>query len=86
MIRNCVTVARTLAAISLISLLSVVSVAASPGTGNAATLRCHPLTNGGHCYEPGEYCRHTDAGKRGVAGDRERIVCRNNNGLRWEPY
>jgi hypothetical protein len=43
------------------------------------------LTNGGNCYEPGEFCRKTDHGRTGVAGDGKRILCTNNNGWRWEP-
>jgi hypothetical protein len=46
---------------------------------------CYPLTDGGNCYEPGEYCRTTDHGASGIAGDGEKIACRNNNGWRWEP-
>jgi hypothetical protein len=46
---------------------------------------CTPLTNGGNCYEPGEFCRDSDHGASGVAGDGEKIVCRNNDGWRWEP-
>lgn len=46
---------------------------------------CYPLTNSGGCYEPGEYCRETDHGKSGVAGDGEAIICEDNNGWRWEP-
>lgn len=46
---------------------------------------CTPLTNGGNCYEPGEYCRNTDHGVSGVAGDGETITCADNNGWRWEP-
>jgi len=46
---------------------------------------CHPLTDGGNCYEPGEYCRDTDHGVTGVAGDGETIRCEDNNGWRWEP-
>lgn len=46
---------------------------------------CYPLTNGGKCYEPGEYCRNSDHGSSGVAGDGETIVCKDNNGWRWEP-
>ena len=54
-----------------------------PAAAPAAT--CHPLTNGGNCYEPGEYCRNADHGARGVAGNGEAIVCNDNNGWRWEP-
>jgi hypothetical protein len=46
---------------------------------------CYPLTNGGNCYEPGEYCRDDDHGVSGVAGDGEKIICEDNNGWRWEP-
>jgi hypothetical protein len=46
---------------------------------------CYPLTNSGGCYEPGEYCRDTDHGVSGVAGDGEAIMCEYNNGWRWEP-
>jgi cardiolipin synthase len=46
---------------------------------------CHPLSSAGHCYEPGEYCSGADHGMRGVAGDGEPIVCRDNDGWRWEP-
>jgi hypothetical protein len=46
---------------------------------------CYPLTNGGNCYEPGEFCRKSDHGATGIAGNGERIVCSYNNGWRWEP-
>jgi hypothetical protein len=45
---------------------------------------CYPLTDGGHCYEPGEFCRHSDEGTTGVAGDGEKIKCEDNGGWRWE--
>jgi hypothetical protein len=46
---------------------------------------CTPLTNGGNCYEPGEYCRISDRGTSGTAGDGKSITCTDNNGWRWEP-
>jgi phosphatidylserine/phosphatidylglycerophosphate/cardiolipin synthase-like enzyme len=46
---------------------------------------CHPKTDSGNCYEAGEYCRTSDHGISGVAGDGEPIVCEDNNGWRWEP-
>jgi hypothetical protein len=46
---------------------------------------CHPLSNENTCYEPGEYCRTSDYGTSGVAGDGEAITCEDNNGWRWEP-
>jgi Protein of unknown function (DUF2510) len=46
---------------------------------------CYPRTNGGKCYEPGEYCRAADHGMSGIAGDGEAITCEDNHGWRWEP-
>jgi hypothetical protein len=57
------------------------SVAAPP----PAPASCHPLTNGGKCYEPGEFCRDSDHGVTGLAGDGETITCEDNDGWRWEP-
>jgi hypothetical protein len=62
------------------------SAAPSPAASSQPAASCYPLTNSGHCYEPGEYCRNSDHGARGVAGDGERIVCADNGGWRWEPY
>jgi hypothetical protein len=50
-----------------------------------APSNCSPHTNSGRCYEPGEFCRSSDHGASGVAGDGENIVCQNNDGWRWEP-
>ncbi len=55
------------------------TTAPAPPTG------CYPKTDGGNCYEPGEFCRTSDQGMRGVAEDGEAIICENNDGLRWEP-
>jgi len=46
---------------------------------------CHPLSDEGTCYEPGEFCRDSDHGVTGVAGDGETITCEDNDGWRWEP-
>jgi hypothetical protein len=46
---------------------------------------CTPLTDGGKCYEPGEFCRDSDHEATGVAGDGEKIECEDNDGWRWEP-
>jgi hypothetical protein len=46
---------------------------------------CHPLSDEGTCYEPGEFCRDSDHGVTGVAGDGETIRCEDNDGWRWEP-
>ena len=59
------------------------STAASPPPTTAGS--CHPLSNEGTCYEPGEFCRDSDHGTSGVAGDGEKIICEDNNGWRWEP-
>ena len=56
----------------------------SPST-TSAPASCYPLTDGGNCYQPGEYCRNSDHGATGRAGDGETIVCQDNNGWRWEP-
>lgn len=52
---------------------------------STAPASCHPLSDGGNCYKPGEYCRHDDRGTSGVAGDGEAIICEDNDGWRWEP-
>jgi hypothetical protein len=54
-------------------------------TGSSGGDGCHPLTDSGNCYEPGEFCRNSDHGMTGVAGDGEAIECEDNNGWRWEP-
>jgi hypothetical protein len=64
-------------------LAPAVPLAAS--TPAATALACHPLTSGGKCYEPGEFCPAADHGARGVAGDGKAITCRDNGGWRWEP-
>jgi hypothetical protein len=45
---------------------------------------CTPLTDGGKCYEPGEYCRDDDHGVSGIDGDGNPITCEDNDGWRWE--
>jgi hypothetical protein len=57
----------------------------APAAASTTKSGCYPLTNGGNCYEPGEYCRKSDHGASGVAGDGERIICEYKNGWRWEP-
>ncbi|HJQ01430.1 MAG TPA: hypothetical protein VJ851_07510 [Jatrophihabitans sp.] len=62
------------------------TTAASPIQSTSAPVpSCYPLTNGGNCYEPGEFCRKSDHGASGIAGDGKPIVCTYNNGWRWEP-
>jgi hypothetical protein len=46
---------------------------------------CYPLSDEGTCYEPGEFCRDSDHGATGLAGDGEKIACEDNDGWRWEP-
>jgi len=59
--------------------------APTPTPSPTPSSTCYPLTNGGNCYEPGEYCRNSDHGTSGVAGDGETITCEDNSGWRWEP-
>jgi hypothetical protein len=54
---------------------------AAPSTSSG----CYPISDEGTCYEPGEYCRDSDHGVSGVAGDGESITCEDNDGWRWEP-
>lgn len=58
-------------------------VAAPPPAPSAPA--CYPLSDEGTCYEPGEFCRDSDHGASGVAGDGEKIICADNDGWRWEP-
>jgi hypothetical protein len=58
---------------------------APPTQPPAAPADCYPLTNSGGCYEPGEFCRTSDHGRTGIAGDGQAIICENNDGWRWEP-
>jgi hypothetical protein len=58
---------------------------AVPPSTVAAPAACTPKTNGGNCYEPGEFCRASDHGVSGIAGDGEAITCTDNDGWRWEP-
>jgi hypothetical protein len=51
--------------------------AAAPTQASATPAGCHPLSDEGTCYEPGEYCREDDHG--------ESITCEDNDGWRWEP-
>jgi cytoskeletal protein RodZ len=57
--------------------------AAAPAS--TAPVGCNPLSDEGTCYKPGEYCRDSDHGVSGVAGDGEAIACEDNDGWRWEP-
>jgi len=59
--------------------------AAAPSPSVATSAGCHPLSDEGTCYEPGEYCRDDDHGISGIAGDGKVITCEDNDGWRWEP-
>jgi uncharacterized protein (DUF58 family) len=54
----------------------------SPPPTHAA---CFPVSDEDTCYQPGEFCRDSDHGASGVAGDGESIRCEDNDGWRWEP-
>jgi hypothetical protein len=61
------------------------TVAAPPSpTASKTPASCSPLTSTGKCYEPGEFCRKSDHGMSGVAGDGKAITCEDNDGWRWE--
>jgi hypothetical protein len=45
---------------------------------------CYPLTNGGNCYRPGEYCRASDHGASGIDANGDAIKCEDSDGWRWE--
>jgi hypothetical protein len=77
---------QAVASVFVIAAFSAFGVALTSLPSGAGSMACRPLSNAGHCYEPGEFCRHSDRGVKGIAGDGKRIVCRNNDGLRWEPY
>ena len=58
---------------------------AAPTTAAPAAPACSPLTSGGNCYEPGEFCPAKDHGVTGIAGDGKSITCEDVNGYwRWE--
>ena len=60
--------------------------AAAPSHPAAATSAgCHPLSDEGTCYKPGEYCRDADHGASGIASDGKAITCEDHDGWRWEP-
>jgi cytoskeletal protein RodZ len=63
------------------------TTSAAPPAPPASTVpaSCYPLSDAGHCYEPGEFCRTSDHGASGVAGDGKAIKCEDNDGWRWEP-
>jgi hypothetical protein len=58
---------------------------ATATTPAATPVGCTPISDEGTCYEPGEYCRATDHGAIGIAGDGKTIECEDNDGWRWEP-
>jgi cardiolipin synthase len=56
----------------------------SPAT-TADRRSCRPLTDGGNCYEPGEYCRDDNHEASGVAGNGDSITCKQTGqGWEWE--
>jgi hypothetical protein len=77
----------TAALTSAAALLAGAASLATAPAASAATVAqsCHPLTDGGKCYEPGEFCRSGDHDVTGLAGDGKAIVCWDNDGWRWEP-
>jgi hypothetical protein len=60
------------------------AVQAPPPPTTEQAQSCYPLTNGGNCYKPGEYCRDSDHGTTGVDAEGGHITCEDNDGWRWE--
>ena len=58
--------------------------APQPVHTTAQAQSCYPLTSGGNCYKPGEYCRTSDHGKSGIDANGDAIKCEDINGWRWE--
>lgn len=58
--------------------------APQPVHTTAQARSCYPLTSGGNCYQPGEYCRTSDHGASGIDANGDAIKCEDNNGWRWE--
>jgi hypothetical protein len=80
-----VTTAAPSAAPSVVQQAPSSAPAVAPTQPAATPAGCHPISDEGTCYEPGEYCREDDHGTSGVAGDGEAITCEDNDGWRWEP-
>lgn len=59
--------------------------APQPVKTTAQAQGCYPLTDGGNCYKPGEFCRTTDHGKTGIDANGDPIKCVDNDRWRWEP-
>jgi hypothetical protein len=59
-------------------------VTSGPGA-SPAVRHCHPLSDEGTCYEPGEPCPESDQGVAGTARDGQTIICEDQDGLRWMP-
>jgi hypothetical protein len=57
-----------------------------PAAAAPAPAACHPVTSGGNCYRAGEFCRESDHGASGIAGNGAVIRCEPSGGRwRWEP-
>ena len=58
--------------------------AAASHSAATASASCHPVSDKGTCYKPGETCRNSDHGNSGVTASGEAIICQEKNGWRWE--
>jgi hypothetical protein len=79
------TPAQTAAAVQQTAPSTPAQTTSAAPPASTAPASCYPLSNAGHCYEPGEFCRASDHGVSGVAGDGKAIKCEDNDGWRWEP-
>jgi hypothetical protein len=52
-------------------------------SNTAVPTGCTPKTDSGNCYEPGEFCRDSDHGVTGVAGNGEAIKCEGSGSSTW---
>jgi hypothetical protein len=53
------------------------------GGGGGTPTGCTPKTDSGNCYEPGEFCRDSDHGVTGVAGNGTPIKCEGSGSATW---
>jgi cytoskeletal protein RodZ len=75
----------TTAPTTAVPVVPTTAAPAAPTTAAPAAPSCSPLTSGGNCYRPGEFCPAKDHGVTGTAGDGKPITCEEVNGYwRWE--
>ena len=53
------------------------------GGGGVTPTGCYPKTDSGNCYQAGEFCRDSDHGATGVAGNGDPIKCEGSGSATW---